>query len=85
MNRTVAVTATGTVDSGVGELFSVHIRAGADAASAIWRTGGSGGTVIAALGAATGTSASHTFFGGIQYTNLHVTVTGTTPNVVSEI
>jgi hypothetical protein len=85
MNRTVAATATATLDSGVGELYSVHIKAGADAATAVFRTGGSGGTVIAAIGAGIGLSASHRFGGSIQYSNLHVTVTGTTPNVIAEI
>ena len=85
MNRTVAVTATGTVDAGVGEVFSVHMKGGADAATAVWRTGGSGGTVIAALGCAANTSVNHRFAGGIPYSNLHVTVTGTTPNVITEL
>lgn len=83
--RTVAVTATGTLDAGSGTLYSVHITAGADAAVAVFRTGGSGGTVIAAVGAGIGGTGSHTFCGGPGYINLHVTVTGTTPNVVAEI
>jgi hypothetical protein len=84
-HRTAVATATATLDSGIGKLYSVHIKAGADAATAVFRTGGSGGAVIAALGAGIGISASHQFAGFIVYSNLHVTVTGTTPNVVAEI
>lgn len=84
-HRTATATATATLDAGVGELYSVHIKAGADAATAVFRTGGSGGTIIAALGAGIQLSASHTFRGAVQYSNLHVTVTGTTPNVTAEI
>ncbi len=85
MNRTVAATATATLDSGRGELYSVHIKAGADAATAVFRTGGSGGTVIAAVGAGIGGTGSHAFRGSIAYSDLHVTVTGTTPNVIAEV
>ena len=120
-HRTAAATATATLDSGIGKLYSVHIKAGADAATAVFRTGGSGGTVIAAIGAgigllysvqlraigdaatavfrtggsggtiiaalaaATATSVNHTFAGAIVYSNLHVTITGTTPNAIAEI
>lgn len=83
--RAIVATATGTLDAGTGQLFSLHILAGADAATAIVRTGGSGGTVIAAVGAAAGVGSSHTFNGGVPYINLHVTVTGTTPQVVAEV
>ena len=84
-HRTVAATGTATLDSGIGRLYSVHIKAGADAATAVFRTGGSGGTVIAAVGAGIGATGSHTFAGFIAYSDLHVTVTGTTPNVIAEI
>jgi hypothetical protein len=84
-HRTIAATATATLDAGVGELYSVHIKAAADAATAVFRTGGSGGVVIAAVGAGIQLSASHTFRGSVQYSNLHVTVTGTTPLVTAEV
>lgn len=84
-HRTVAATATATLDAGRGELYSVHIKAGADAATAVFRTGGSGGTIIAAIGAGIGLSASHQFAGAIAYSDLHVTITGTTPNCIAEI
>jgi hypothetical protein len=72
-------TATATVDSGNGILYSVGICAGADAATVTVRTGGSSGTVIAKIGAGIGLSAQRNFVGGKIYNNLHITITGTTP------
>lgn len=84
-SRLVPATATGTIDSGTGRLYSLGITAGADAATAILRTGGAGGTIIAKVGAGIGLSDQKIFVGGPGYTNLHLTVTGTTPQVDVEI
>lgn len=84
-NRSAYATATATLDAGVGTLYSVHILAGADAATAIVRTGGSGGTIIAAVGAGIGLGNSHRFNGGVSYSNLHVTISGTSPHCIVEI
>lgn len=66
-------------------LFSISIAAGADVATAIFRTGGAAGTVVGALSAAIGATASHSFTGLNQcHDGLHVTITGTTPNVIAE-
>ena len=78
-SRSIQDTATATLDAGVGTLRSVGITGGADAATVTVRTGGSGGTVIAKVGAGIGLSAQRNFVKGIGYTNLHATVTGTTP------
>ena len=72
-------TATATADAATGVLLSAGMCAGADAATITVRTGGSGGTVIAKLGAAAGLSDSRVFVAGVPYANLHVTITGTTP------
>lgn len=85
MSRVVHDTATDGVHALSGELGSVAILGGVDAATAIWRTGGSAGTVIAALGVATLVFQSHAFHQPVHYENLHVTVTGTTPDVLTEI
>lgn len=84
-NRSIYANATGALDTGAGVLFSVQLLAGADAATAILRTNGSGGTIIAVLGAAAGQSASHRFMGGVGYSNLYLTVSGTSPHVVAEV
>lgn len=78
-NLSATGTATATVDAGTGVLYSAGMCAGADAATITIRTGGSGGTIIAKLGAGIGLSQQRLFAGGIPYTNLHVTITGTTP------
>lgn len=84
-NRSVVLTATGTVDAGSGELYSVGLGGGADAATAVVRTGGSGGTTICKLGVGAGLSAQRTFAGSIAYSDLHVTITGTAPVFDAEI
>lgn len=83
--RALPATATGTLDSREGALLSIQITAGADAATATLRTGGAGGTIIGKVGAAIGLSASHTYASGVPYSNLHVTITGTTPVFVAEV
>jgi hypothetical protein len=77
--RSVSGTATATADAGDGYLLSAGLCAGADAATITVRTGGSGGTVLCKLGAGIGLSATRLFGSGVPYSNLHVTVTGTTP------
>ena len=77
--RSVAGTATATADAGDGFILSAGVCAGADAATITIRTGGSGGTVLCKLGAGIGLSAARTFVTGVPYSNLHVTITGTTP------
>ena len=84
-NRSVSGTATATADAGVGTLYSVGLCAGADAATVTIRTGGSGGTVLCKLGAGIGLSTQRTFAGGVPYADLHVTISGTTPQWDVEI
>lgn len=76
-----AGTGTATVDAGTGVLYSAGICGGADAATVTVRTGGSGGTVLCKLGVAAGVSTQRLFAGGIPYANLHITTSGTTPQV----
>lgn len=77
--RSVSGTATATADAGDGYLLSAGLCGAADAGTITIRTGGSGGTVLCKLGAGTGLSDSRQFASGVPYSNLHVTVTGTTP------
>jgi hypothetical protein len=77
--RNATGTGTATADAGDGFLLSAGLTAGADAATITVRTGGSGGTIVCKLGAAIGLSSQRTFVSGKPYTDLHVTVTGTTP------
>lgn len=77
--RPVNATATATLDSGVGTIGGAVLLAGADAATAVIRTGGASGTVIASLGVAANLSASWSPGFVVPYSDLHVTITGTTP------
>lgn len=77
--RSFTGTATATADANEGFLLSAGLTAGADAATITIRTGGSGGTIIAKLGAAIGLSSQRMLVKGVPYSNLHVTITGTTP------
>ncbi len=72
-------TATATLEASAGSFQGACLLAGADAATAVVRTGGSGGTVIASLGAGIGLSAAIMLPFEVPFTNLHVTITGTTP------
>lgn len=78
-------TATGQADAGSGYLLSAGLCAGADAATITVRTGGASGAILCKLGVGIGLSAQRVFGSGIPYTDLHVTVTGTTPNWDLEI
>jgi hypothetical protein len=85
VGNSVAGVATATADAGSGYLLSAGICAGADAGTITVRTGGSGGTVLCKVGAGIGLSQQRVFSAGIPYSNLHVTVTGTTPQWDLEI
>lgn len=77
--RSISGSATASADAGAGFLLSASVCAGADAATVTIRTGGPAGTVICKVGAGIGLSQSRVFASGVPYANLHVTVTGTTP------
>jgi hypothetical protein len=85
IGSSVAGTATGQADAGSGYLLSAGVCAGADAATITIRSGGSGGTVLCKVGAGIGLSQQRVFNSGKPYTDLHVTVTGTTPQWDLEI
>lgn len=79
-------TATATIESGAGLLFGACLLGGADAATAVIRTGGSGGTIVGSIGVAAGISANWTpADGAISFSNLHVTITGTTPKFTAYV
>ena len=79
-------TATATVESGVGILYGACLLGGSDAATAVIRTGGSGGTIVGSIGVAAGISSDWTpGNGSISFSNLHVTITGTTPTFTAYI
>lgn len=85
-NPSVSKTATATLDSGAGTLLSCSLCAGSDAATAVVRTGGSGGTIICKLGAAAAsTSVERHFKRGVPYSDLHVTLSGTDPTFDAEV
>lgn len=78
-------TATATLDAGVGSIVGASLLAGADAATAVIRTGGSGGTVIASLGVGIGLSQQWSPNFQVAYSDLHVTITGTTPKFTAYV
>lgn len=76
------VTATGDVTTVTSYLRSVVLTAGADAASATVRSGGSGGTVVLVIKAGIGLTESAVLGAAAACPGgIHVTVTGTTPDV----
>lgn len=80
MSRLKSVTATGDVTTVTSHLHSVVLTAGSDAATLVVKEGGSGGTTILTLAAATGdTVAWHAGDSdGVQCTGgIHATTTGT--------
>lgn len=83
--RSIEGTATATADAGSGFLLSAGLCAGADAATITVRTGGASGAVLCKLGAGVGLSAERLFHSGTRYSDLHVTITGTTPQWELEI
>ena len=75
------VTATGDITTRRAVLRGVVLTGGADAASATVRTGGGSGTVLAVVKAAINTTASVQVDDIECPGGIHVTVTGTTPDV----
>jgi hypothetical protein len=67
-----------------GMLFGVVLNGGSDAATAIVRDGGAGGTILASLKAAAATTVifQPACFSLPFATDLHVTITGTAPEVL---
>jgi len=67
-----------------GSVTALTITAGADAATATLRDGGSGGTIIGAISAPAGESRWQEFPAGFVFRDgLHVTLTGTDPDLIS--
>lgn len=83
----VRIAATGTVGSANGgELHSVSLTAGSDAATLVVRESGASGSTILKLAAATGTTVERTFPGCAGYSGqLHGTLTGTSPEATFEV
>lgn len=84
MSAMKEVSATGTVVSSRAPVHSVILSAGIDAASVVLRDGGGAGTVKVTLKAAAGTSAVWNAGDrqGVDFaTDVHATITGTTPTV----
>ena len=79
IGRSISGTSTTTADGGKGYLLSANVCGGADAATITVRTGGSGGTVLCKIGVGVGLSAVRHFASGVPYSDLHVTISGTTP------
>jgi hypothetical protein len=75
------VTTTGDVHVGPGFLFGAALTAGSDAASAVFRVGGAAGAIILTLKAPAGGSVLFTPSAKVAVQDLHVTVTGTSPEL----
>lgn len=75
------VTATGDITTSDAYLRGVVVTAGADAATATVRAGGSGGTVVAVVKAAIGATVSVDLHDAQCGGGIHVTVGGTTPDI----
>lgn len=75
------ITATGTVYAGPGYVMGLLLTAGADAASATLRAGGPTGTVVLTIKAAAGSSVSFAPAAAAAVPDLHVTLTGTSPEL----
>ncbi len=74
-----SVAATGDIVTVSSVLREVVLSANSDAASAVVRAGGSGGTVILTLRALTGTTAFAHLSDVLCSGGIHVTITGTSP------
>lgn len=81
LRRSVNATATGTLVTGSGTVSGAVLCAAGDAATAVLRSGGAGGTIICKLGAGIGLSAQWSAAPDevLFSADLHVTITGTTP------
>lgn len=77
--------ATATLEAGVGSIAGAVLCAGADTATAIIKTGGSGGTVIAKISAVANTVAVWAPGYEVAFTDLHVTITGTSPQFSAHV
>lgn len=84
---TASLIASGTLVSGSCSLDSVGLLAGSDAATAVFRDGGSLGPIVWVLGAdTTKGSSSHTFSSHARILkSLYVVLTGTSPTAVCAI
>jgi len=75
------VAATADITTVSTYLKAVSLTGGSDAATLTVKAGGSSGTVIAVLKAATATTAPQLDFGDVLCTNgVHATLTGTAPS-----
>lgn len=73
--------ATADVTTATAHLKSVHLTGGSDAATLTIKAGGSSGTVIAVIKAATATTAPPIDFGdALCAGGIHATLTGTAPS-----
>lgn len=82
----VRITATGSVHAGpVGVCYGLSLTAGVDAASAAVRVEGSGGAIVLTLKAAANTTAPWFPPAGMRFSDLHVTFTGTSPELTALI
>jgi hypothetical protein len=73
------VTATGDITTSSAHIRCVVLTGGADAATALIKAGGSGGTAILTVAAAAGVTASVPLPDVYCAGGIHVTLTGTTP------
>lgn len=83
--RAIDANATGTLDSGRGLLFGCTLMAAAATSTAVVRTGGGSGAVIARLSAVANTSVSWEAPGALAYADLHVTLTGASATFVAYV
>lgn len=75
------VTSTGDITTLDSYLRSVVLAATTDASTVTVRAGGSGGTIVAVLSAAANDTAAADFHDAYCGDGIHVTTTGTTPDV----
>jgi hypothetical protein len=77
--------ATSTVDGTTGTVCSLHLSGGSDAAVATLRNGGASGTILTRLSCAAGGNDARHWQGGVPYSDLHLTITGTAALVDIEL
>lgn len=86
MTRPVHITATGDVGAATGgNLMSVTLTAGSDAATLTLRQGGAGGATILVVKAAANTSFQAQYAGLAFSGQLHATLAGTGPVATAEL
>lgn len=82
----VRITATGSVHAGpVGVCYGLSLTGGSDAATAAIRLDGSGGTVVLTLKAAANVTVPWFPPVGFRFSDLHVTLSGTGPELTALI